>query len=298
MGSATRETPSTPARTRQRHISAHSDTVDEILKGSWDLHVHSRPDPEDRLRLDALDTARRAQETGMAGFVLKSHYYPTAPVAEILTRVYPGLTVVGAVALNDEVGGLNARAVESAAKTGARVVWMPTFSAHHFTTRQSGQAGIEIAIDGRLVPEVLGILEVARSHELIVASGHVSPAEAILLFRAAGEMGIMRLIASHPTHWSTTEEMVEMARLGAYVEHTFLSCMPSRARTTPSELASLIGTLGVERCVVTSDFGQWMNPPPAEGMRMAIAELLNAGMSPGDVTTVVKTNPEELVGAG
>ena len=43
----------------------------------------------------------------MAGFVLKSHHYPTGPVAELLTRVYPGLTVVGAVALNDEVGGLN-----------------------------------------------------------------------------------------------------------------------------------------------------------------------------------------------
>ena len=280
------------------HISGHIDIVDEILRGSWDLHVHSRPDPEDGLRLDALDTARRAQEAGMAGFVLKSHYYPTGPVAEILTRVYPGLTVVGAIALNDEVGGLNVAAVEAAAKTGARVVWMPTFSAHHFTTQQKGRAGIEIAVDGNLAPEALAILEVARSHEMAVASGHVSPAEAILLFRAARDMGVDRLIATHPTHWSTTEELVEMTRLGAYVEHAFLSCMPSRRRTTPSEMASLIGELGPERCVVTSDFGQWMNPPPAEGMRMAIAELLNAGMSPEDVTKVVKTNPRALVGEG
>ena len=234
----------------------------------------------------------------MAGFVLKSHYYPTAPVADILTRVYPGLTVIGAVALNDEVGGLNARAVEAAAKTGARVVWMPTFSAHHFTTQQTGQAGIEIAVDGELASEVVAILEVARSHQMTVASGHVSPTEAILLFRAARDMGIDRLIATHPTHRSTTEELVEMTRLGAYVEHTFLSCMPSRGRTTPTEMASLIGELGAERCVVTSDFGQWMNPPPAEGMRMAIAELLNASMSSDDVTMVVKTNPQALVTSG
>lgn len=234
----------------------------------------------------------------MAGFVLKSHHYPTAPVAEILTRVYPGLTVVGSVALNDEVGGLNAAAVEAAAKTGACVVWMPTFSAHHFTMQQEGRAGIEVALDGKLVPDALTILEVARSHEMAVASGHVSPAEAILLFRAARDMGLTRLIATHPAHGSTTEELGEMARLGAYVEHTFLSCMPSRGRSTPAEMASLIGELGPERCVVTSDFGQWMNPPPAEGMRMAIAELLNAGMSPQDVTTVVKTNPRALVGEG
>ncbi len=232
----------------------------------------------------------------MAGFVLKSHHYPTGPVAELLTRVYPGLTVVGAVALNVEVGGLNVHAVEAAAKTGAGVVWMPTFSAHHFTTQQGGRAGIAIASDGKLVPEATAVLEAARSHDMAVASGHVSPSEAILLFQAAKDMGIARLIATHPTHWSTTEELVEMTRLGAYVEHSFLSCMPSRGRTTPAEVASLIGELGPERCVVTSDFGQWMNPPPAEGMRMAIAELLNAGMPPEDVTTVVKTNPRSLVG--
>lgn len=231
----------------------------------------------------------------MAGFVLKSHHYPTGPVAELLTRVYPGLTVVGSVALNYEVGGLNIHAVEAAAKTGGGVVWMPTFSAHHYTMQQHNRAGIEIASDGTLVPEVIAILEVARSHEMAVASGHVSPSEAILLFRAAGDMGISRMIATHPTHWSTKEELAEMTRLGAYVEQTFLSCMPSRGRTTPAEMASLIRELGPERCVVTSDFGQWMNPPPAEGMRMAIAELLNAGMSPEDITTVVKTNPKALV---
>ena len=232
----------------------------------------------------------------MAGFVLKSHHYPTGPVAELLTRVYPGLTVVGSVALNDEVGGLNVAAVEAAAKTRGGVVWMPTFSAHHYTMQRHCRAGVEIASGGKLVPESIAILEVARSHEMAVASGHVSPSEAILLVRAAKDMGIARLIATHPTHWSTREELVEMTRLGAYVEHAFLSCMPSRGRTTPAEMASLIGELGPERCVVTSDFGQWMNPPPAEGMRMAIAELLNAGMSPEDVTTVVKTNPQALVG--
>ena len=105
----------------------------------------------------------------MAGFVLKSHHYPTAPVAEILTRVYPGLTVVGSVALNDEVGGLNVAAVKAAAKTGARVVWMPTFSAHHFTMQQSGRPGIAITSDGKLVPEALAILEVTRSHDMAVA---------------------------------------------------------------------------------------------------------------------------------
>ena len=54
--------------------------------------------------------------------------------------------------------------------------------------------------------------------------------------------------------------------------------------------------LGVGRCVVTTDFGQWMNPPPAEGMRMAIASLLDAGMATEEVAALVKVNPLQLVG--
>jgi hypothetical protein len=86
-----------------------------------------------------------------------------------------------------------------------------------------------------------------------------------------------------------------MADVGAYIEHTFLSCMPSRQRTTPSQMVASIHEIGVERCIVTTDFGQWMNPSPAEGMRMAIAELLNAGMSDDEVTTLVKNNPLWLI---
>ena len=57
-----------------------------------------------------------------------------------------------------------------------------------------------------------------------------------------------------------------------------------------------IPSLGVNGCIVTTDFGQWMNPPPAEGMRMAISALLDAGMKPEDVSKLVKENPMELVG--
>jgi hypothetical protein len=60
----------------------------------------------------------------------------------------------------------------------------------------------------------------------------------------------------------------------------------------------MIRSLGVGNCIVTTDFGQWQNPPPAEGMRMAIAALLDAGMTSDEVTTLVKGNTAQLVGAG
>ena len=48
--------------------------------------------------------------------------------------------------------------------------------------------------------------------------------------------------------------------------------------------------------MLTTDFGQWLNPVPAEGMRMAIAELLNVGMKPEELISLTRENPINLVG--
>ena len=98
--------------------AARNAAVEELLEGSFDLHVHSAPDLTGELRMDALDTGRHAQEAGMAGFALKSHHYPTTPMALALSRIYPGLRVAGTLCLNYEVGGLNPAAVEGVGRDG------------------------------------------------------------------------------------------------------------------------------------------------------------------------------------
>ena len=109
-----------------------NDIVDSILKGSYDLHVHAGPDPNQKRRLDAIETARHAYEAEMGGFVLKSHEYLTSPLTYALEQMYPGLTVAGSISLNREVGGLNHQAVQTAARLGAKVIWMPTLSAQSY----------------------------------------------------------------------------------------------------------------------------------------------------------------------
>jgi hypothetical protein len=273
--------------------------IDEILKGSYDLHVHAGPDPHEERRMDALETARHAYEAEMSGFVLKSHDYPTAPLAYALNRMYPGLTVAGSIVLNDAVGGLNPAALEVAASLGARVVWMPTRSAHFHLKAEGQGAGIKLTDDGgNLLAQVHNILDIISQRDMMLASGHVSPSEAITLFKEAKAKGIRRMIATHPGASATLDQQREMISLGAYLEYTFLPCMPSRRNRSPEELVSRLKDLGIEHCVVTTDFGQWMNPPPAEGMRMAIAALLQNGLEPDEVSTLVKTNPSLLVGSG
>jgi len=45
-------------------------------------------------------------------------------------------------------------------------------------------------------------------------------------------------------------------------------------------MADAIKFIGAEHCIISSDLGQYYNPPPAEGMRMFIAPAAEDGLSP------------------
>ena len=111
-----------------------SERARELVRGAYDPHIHVAPDVVDR-RVSDVALARRFKELGLAGFGLKSHYTSTAERARAVAEAVPGVHVLGALTLNDAVGGLNPVAVEIAAREGARIVWFPTVSSvneqHH-----------------------------------------------------------------------------------------------------------------------------------------------------------------------
>src|SRR5215472_15356169 len=108
------------------------------IRGAIDLHVHVGPDVIPR-RVDDIDLAREFQRHRLGGFVIKSHYIPTAVQAATVNRVVPDVRVAGAITLNHSVGGLNPAALEVAARLGARVVWMPTVdAANEWAARKPG----------------------------------------------------------------------------------------------------------------------------------------------------------------
>ena len=58
-------------------------------------------------RIDDLDLAKEFLAKGLKGFVLKSHYFPTAERASVVTKAVPGIRAFGAITLNHSIGGLN-----------------------------------------------------------------------------------------------------------------------------------------------------------------------------------------------
>ena len=276
--------------------------ADRLLEGALDIHVHSAPDPKVERRGSAIEIAEQAKAMGMQGMVLKSHEYPTHPVAYTASQAVPDITLIGGIALDYEVGGLNATAVESSAKMGSRVVWMPTYSARADREHKGLEGGIYLLDDrGQLVPEVHAILEQVKAHDMVLATGHISTKESMVLVEEARNMGIGRVVVTHGTTMSfwtgmTLEDMKTLASMGAYIEHCLHVMMPLTYRLAPRELVEIIMAIGTENCIVSTDFGQDYHPMPAEGFRMGIATLLQAGMEEVEVGMLVKDNPSRLMG--
>src|SRR3979490_1072740 len=114
------------------NVTPVTDSAWKCLQGAYDLQVHVAPDVIER-RIDDLDLAKEFLARGLKGFVLKSHYFPTAERAQVVARAVPGIQAFGAIVLNHSIGGLNPVAVELAGRSKCSIVWMPTVDAANET---------------------------------------------------------------------------------------------------------------------------------------------------------------------
>lgn len=282
----------------------HTDpnAVDELMHDSFDMHIHSGPDADVPRRSDSIELAMAARERQMRGLVLKNKTSPTGAQAHATRRAVPEVVTLGSITLDRHVGGINPRAVEAEAKIGSKVVWMPTRHAdNELRHKGSDKRGIRVIDEeGRLISEIFDVFDLALKFDLVVGTGHVSRDEVFALVKEGTRAGV-KIVVTHPLTRSVgtllpLQDQRELASMGAYIEHTFVSTMPNQDRVDPTEFVEAIRAVGAERCVLSSDFGQYHNPLPAEGFRLGIATLLHHGLAPGEVATMVRANPLELLG--
>ena len=279
------------------------DAIDRLIHGSIDMHVHFGPDPHIKRCVDAFQAASQAEAAGMGGIVLKSHDYPTTPLAILAGQQHRKVAVIGSLCLDFATGGLNPAAVEVSAILGAKVIWMPTFSAaYDMKKRGLGPGGISIIDDrGKVLAVVTDILRTIKQRDMVVATGHVSFPEIVAVVDEARRLGIDKIVITHalePRFGATLsiEQQEQMAAKGACIEHSYLSTLPSGGGIGAKRLVEAIRAVGSEHCILSTDLGQKENPPPAEGMRAAIAALLDQGLSEDDLRVMLKTNPARLLG--
>jgi hypothetical protein len=276
-------------------------TIDKLWRGSIDMHIHPGPDNRRDRNFDCLQIAHLAREAGMRAIVLKSKCYPTAAIATMANRLFPGIKVIGSVVLDSEVGGLNREVVECQAMLGAKVLWMPTMSAIQCRKALNQDGGIAIVdSNGKVLPEVNKILKIVKQYNMVLSSGHISFGETVPLFEQALGIGITKMVVTHPLLdilWPpmSIDEIKKLASMGAYIDHTFSPCMPLVARYDPRKIVEAIRAIGAERTIMSTDMPQATDPAPSEGLRMFIGTMLQLGVSEEEIELMVKTNPAKLL---
>ncbi|WP_456598596.1 DUF6282 family protein [Blastococcus sp. SYSU DS0616] len=279
------------------------------------MHVHTAPDVPPRLMND-LELTREVEQAGYRGVVLKSHHTPTAARAAMAeAAVGGGVRVLGGVALNTpSTGGINASAVEAAAAMGGRVVWMPTFTArNHLRFMATGHGEglaflgrVERAVDvvdehGELLPEVLAVLDVVAEHDLTLATGHLGPADIMLLVPEARRRGVRRVVVTHPEMDVVSlslDRQVELAELGGVWFERVAVITRSPMDHPVSDIAEAIRVVGVESTVLATDLGQPGNPSPVRGLEEYVAALRRCGFGTDEIEAMVCAAPAAALALG
>ena len=300
------------------HDEALEERISRLLVGAVDLHCHSGPSVMAR-DLNHIEAMQEAAAAGFRAMLIKDHYYSATPITEMLNQAYSHLniTLFSGVPLNNAVGGFNKHAVDHGIALGARLVWLPTFSAkNHIDSRYGIKAGFPhttrkmipfdpltpLDADGKVKDEVKEILDLVAQYDVILAGGHLHISEILPVFEEAKSRGVKRLLVNHPSFIvdATHEDIRRLVTMGAYIEHSLCMFIPVAKRKRdpfpPEELDGLIQSGTVDRTILASDLGQRGADHPVAGFRNVIRICINLGYSDEDIRKMVSSNALQLLG--
>ncbi|WP_340540406.1 DUF6282 family protein [Nocardioides sp. GXZ039] len=287
--------------------------VDTYLEGLVDMHCHSGPSPMPR-EFDHAEGARDGWDRlRMRALVAKCHHHNTqmdvlsqkSLLADIPTEV------IGAVALNTTVGGLNLAQVQLCLGLGGKVVYLPTVSSGRHIDCHAENLGfptptvtltaerIEVVRDGEVVPELLPIFDEIAAHDAVLNGGHLHPEDIAVCFAAARERGVTKFVVSHPDFVLGAEpsQCAQFVENGAMIEHELHMYDPGAKMRWPLEqLLEWIRALGPENTLIGSDLGQAGFPRPVDAFRRVGQGLMDLGLSGEDLRLIVHDNPRRLLG--
>lgn len=291
----------------------------DLIKGAYDLHVHSAPDVLPR-RMDDIEMAQRIIDADMAGYAIKSHYFCTAERAALINKMFPKCNAIGTITLNSSVGGINPTAVEMAARAGTKLVWFPTCDSEHELSHvfngdpnkklpywaqiitELKEDGIKTPTiklldeNGKLKTEAYDVIDVIAKKNIILATGHLSHEETFALVKAAHERKVNKIIITHvdfPTTYYTAEEQLELAKYGAYMEHCYTTFATGKVDFAVT--VEQIRALGADRVILATDLGQKNAIYPDEGMLEFATKLYENGFSEKEIRKMTVENSKALI---
>jgi len=277
------------------------------LQGVIDMHVHSSPDIRERAYND-FELMEAAIKVGARAIVIKSHHGTTMNRAFLANEhnkiVHQGdnnFTMFGSITLNNAIGGLNPLAVETGLKLGAKVVWLPTTHAVNQLRKNGKAGGIECLTDGKIVYPLKEIFKMIKEYDVVLGTGHLSPDEIFPIVDQAKNMGLNKIVITHPEFWvvgMSHEEQIQIVKdYDVYLERCYAQPMGGGVyKSNLEDNLQIIKDVGYKKIMVNTDGGQVENPHWELALEEYIQYLADRGITEEQLDVMTRKIPTMLLG--
>ena len=279
----------------------------DLLKGVVDLHVHSAPDIRER-RFTDFELMEAGIAAGAKAIVIKSHHGTTMNRAFLANEynkiVHKGdndFVMYGSVTLNEAIGGLNPVAVETGAKMGAKIVWLPTMHSANHQRKYGKSGGIECLENGKPVKVLEKIFSLIKEYDLVLGTGHLAPEEIFPIVDLARNMGLQKIVVTHPEFWvvgMSLEDQIKIVKdYDVYLERCYAQPLGGgEYKSNLPDNLTVIREVGYKNVIVNTDGGQVENPAWQDAFAEYMQYLLDNGISREQVDFMAKETPAKLLG--
>ncbi|WP_337876231.1 DUF6282 family protein [Elioraea sp.] len=291
-----------------------------LLEGAIDCHVHCAPHLNGR-SVNVFEAVRQAAAAGMRGIGIMCNFQNSSGYAALANEElgHLGCYAFGGVIMQPTAGGVTLEVAKAAVDygygpgTGARFVSLPTHHTRHVAESEGRspaflETTFQVPPNGRVPDPVPAIMELCAAKDVVFDCGHVAGYEAVALAEEARRRGVTRLRA-HGARY-TEDEIRAIVGLGGYVEFSFFVLTHATqiglthvdeekhrisGGATIHDFVPRIRAAG-ERCILSSDAGVYLLPPPVEALREFLLLAESVGFSEAEIRRMTATNPATLFG--
>jgi predicted metal-dependent TIM-barrel fold hydrolase len=131
---------------------------------------------------------------------------------------------------------------------------------------------------------------------MILATGHLSPEESIILIKRARQKHVEKIVVTHPEFPNTKftlEQQKDLIKYGVYFERCYYTIASKKIDL--EYVVSEIKATGPERNILSSDLGPADTIEPVKGYEAFVDLLISNGISEDNIPVMVRENQEKLI---
>ncbi|MCP4382139.1 MAG: hypothetical protein GY798_12125 [Hyphomicrobiales bacterium] len=292
----------------------------KLLGGAVDNHIHACPHLNLR-SLDVFQAVEQAAVAGMRAVGFMDNFANTSGYAALVNRHlgHLGVEAFGGLIMEPPAGGVTVAAVAAAlgygysgdGRDGARFISLPTHHTRHIARQENrSDAFVEscfaIPVSGPMPDPLPEILDLVARADAVFNTGHVSGPESIRVIEAARDAGVNRILT--PASHYDIDVVRAIVALGGVAEFSFffvshatqapLTHVDAARNTVPpvsaARMVELIRAADPENCILSSDCGVALLPPPVEGLREFCLLLGAHGIAEPALRQMIAETPSRL----